>query len=395
MTLTMNAESTITQPTGSANVADRLDWLDGIRGIACLVVVLTHSFGMIWKPGTEPKWAAHTLYGYLAVIIFLCLSGYCLTTPIVKTGWYGDGVLGFYRRRALRILPPYYVAVAISIVIAGVLNPTYYVGNVWKWNIFHHIFFLQGWTGEGGMNSPLWSIPIEIGMYALMPLFVLFWRRFGTAALLLGICPASALLFSVVGPNLHFKEFLGIHFAAAFAFGMVAAVVAKSASHNAIRLRTSHLLVPAAVLAAITIVVLRNDTAIELAMQKWPLVWFYVVCAFGFLLLIAVPQCQPIRRILSAQPIRLIGVISYSLYLIHFPILLLGSARCPLWCFATEEMRYFTLVTLVSICVIAAVIFHVTVEKPCIPKRVALSKAPGLLLNERISVADTVSRTGA
>jgi len=91
----------------------RLAGLDGVRGLAALFVVVNHVFLRAF-PGypvdRAPFWAAWFIYGRFAVVVFIVLSGFSLALSPARQGWRLDGVSRFARRRARRILPPYWAA---------------------------------------------------------------------------------------------------------------------------------------------------------------------------------------------------------------------------------------------------------------------------------------------
>src|SRR2546429_8956541 len=95
----------------------RIAGLDGVRGLAALYVVVNHIF-MRAFPGypadTAPFWAGWFIYGRFAVVVFIVLSGLSLTLAPARSGWRLDAVSRFARRRAWRVLPPYWAALALS-----------------------------------------------------------------------------------------------------------------------------------------------------------------------------------------------------------------------------------------------------------------------------------------
>src|SRR5439155_24453768 len=101
----------------------RLAHLDGLRGLAALAVVLHHIWLTIWpfEYGREPRGLARVTdvlaYGHFPVGVFIVVSGFCLMRPVCASGGLEGDALGFLRRRARRILPPYYAAVAFSLVL--------------------------------------------------------------------------------------------------------------------------------------------------------------------------------------------------------------------------------------------------------------------------------------
>lgn len=107
----------------STSSALHLGYLDGLRGLAAVFVVLHHAFLQVVARDSLPVWATQVLqplyFWRYAVDLFIVLSGFCLMLPIVK----GDGALRggawkFFQRRAWRILPTYFLALGFSLIMA-------------------------------------------------------------------------------------------------------------------------------------------------------------------------------------------------------------------------------------------------------------------------------------
>ena len=98
----------------------RLDFLHGLRGVLALTVVLFHIVAGLGIDRSRPAVAllmAPIMHGHLAVPAFLVLSGFLLAMPVVlHGGQLPGGLLDFLRRRAIRILPPYYAVYFLSMV---------------------------------------------------------------------------------------------------------------------------------------------------------------------------------------------------------------------------------------------------------------------------------------
>src|SRR4051812_44058637 len=102
--------------------AVRFAYLDGIRGLASLYVLLHHVWGeLAWSPLAEKlpllfDWRGQWLaYGHFAVVVFIVLSGYTLMLPIARAaqGHLNGSFLAYVKRRARRILPPYYASLTV------------------------------------------------------------------------------------------------------------------------------------------------------------------------------------------------------------------------------------------------------------------------------------------
>ena len=112
------------------SLENHIDFLDGLRALSALFVMFSHMWCQIWPATVPPYGYGHrptglTLvltswlyYGHFAVVVFIMLSGFCLMLPVVR----GDdslrgGTLQFLKRRAKRILPPYYFALLLSLLL--------------------------------------------------------------------------------------------------------------------------------------------------------------------------------------------------------------------------------------------------------------------------------------
>ena len=126
--MNQNREFPTSYSEKSSNPRLRMAYLDGIRGLAALYVVLVHSYDYSSALPLQPAllWLAmakFVRYGMFAVVIFIVLSGYCLMLPIVRSNkrYFSGGLLEFFKRRIRRILPPYYAALVFCILISGLI----------------------------------------------------------------------------------------------------------------------------------------------------------------------------------------------------------------------------------------------------------------------------------
>jgi peptidoglycan/LPS O-acetylase OafA/YrhL len=120
--LFQSSEETL-NPVKSTKI--RLDYLDGMRGLAALYVVWFHIYldAINTKSGiVQLPYLLHSIievfmsHGASSVAIFIVLSGYCLMLPVARSsdGKLRGGVIDYIKRRARRILPPYYAALFFS-----------------------------------------------------------------------------------------------------------------------------------------------------------------------------------------------------------------------------------------------------------------------------------------
>jgi len=104
-------------PTGRVEFA----FADGLRALAALTIAIYHSYLFTGHTGQArsglPRAMRVLQLGHLAVPVFIVLSGFVLMLPVARRadGALAGGAAGFLRRRARRILPPYYAALALSL----------------------------------------------------------------------------------------------------------------------------------------------------------------------------------------------------------------------------------------------------------------------------------------
>src|SRR5664279_1317923 len=158
----------------------RLAGLDGIRGLAALFVVVHHIFLRAF-PGYPvdhaPFWAAWLIYGRFAVVVFIVLSGFSLAVSPARSGWRLDGLARFARRRARRILPPYWAALAFSLLMTWLVVAQPGQGVPGAKSVVVNGLLVQNLVGAPSPNRAFWSMAVEAQLYILFPLLLLMVRR--------------------------------------------------------------------------------------------------------------------------------------------------------------------------------------------------------------------------
>lgn len=306
----------------------RIAGLDGLRGLAALYVVIFHVWILSFPHfprDTGPSWLVWAMYGRLAVVFFLVLSGFSLAVGAQARGWRIGGVIEFARRRAWRILPAYWLALAISLVVARWIVPASHFGPPGKRTAVVHALLLQDVFSVRTPNGALWSIAVEVELYALFPLLVLLRRRLGALALLsLVTLPVVTygLLAAGHSPVEHLTR-LAPNLAPVFVLGMATAGIVKASS----RIRS----LPWAWFA--TLAFAPVVAVIALQGPRWTVrhaFWIDLAAAPAMALLVAAVASQRpggLLRWLRTGTLQRLGASSYSLYLIHLPILMVISRK--------------------------------------------------------------------
>ena len=317
-------------PPSEASRASHLAFLDGVRGLACAYVALHHCF--LDLPATSKTaifFRDVFSQGHCAVDVFIVLSGYCLMLPMLHAGptvpfW------AFIRRRAIRILPTYYVAMAFSLLLIATLvgKPT---GSNWDASIpvnardvVLHILLVHDLSRGSAfhINSPFWSIAVEWKIYFLFPALVALRARRGAAT--------TALLAMIVGYCVWwFIEREGIlnpspwgsspYYVGLFALGMWAADLSAADKQRRLAALASRLGFAALSALTLTVVVVNY-------LRGWQFLPIQVLSGFvglwaaAGLALLRAGAFPRTARLLSLRPVVFLGKIGYTTYLIHAPI---------------------------------------------------------------------------
>jgi peptidoglycan/LPS O-acetylase OafA/YrhL len=295
--------------------------IDGLRGVAVALVVLFHArlapFGG----------------GFVGVDVFFVISGYLITLLITSELEAGSFTLAeFYRRRIRRIFPALFVVMGFCGVTAwAVMAPFDYrrVGDsIFATSIFSsNIFFWwqSGYFDTASAEKPLlhtWSLAVEEQFYLIYPLYLLAVTRLGlsqsrriTVALLI----ASFLLGAVavfywpsatfyLAPTRAWELLLG----ALLAMGVLPPISSSWRQRDVVSLAGAALILVAAFEYT-------NRT-------RFPGLSAILPATGAFLVIWGGTTGEAItNRMLAAQPVRFVGLISYSLYLWHFPLLAFAS----------------------------------------------------------------------
>jgi peptidoglycan/LPS O-acetylase OafA/YrhL len=166
----------------------RVPELDALRGLGALTILGFH------------LWPTTFFFGWTRVDFFFVLSGYLVTLTALRSGPGFRPILAFWARRALRILPAYYVMLAVAAVVATIGGSPPRPSNV-----ISHLFLVQdfpcyrsGTAYRLPGTSQIWSLAVEVQFYMVWPLIVGFVGRSALAPLTLALA-ADAVAARIVG----------------------------------------------------------------------------------------------------------------------------------------------------------------------------------------------------
>ena len=282
-----------------------------------LSVVVFHATAHNPSVGMSSSLAALTLArGSHGVDLFFILSGFCLSYPTLarlrRDGIVTFDLARFTAHRLVRILPPYWAAMIALFAFAAVLthpgafhlpwHPFALPESMHERNVLDVVrqaIFID--RGLEYFNASFWSLAIEFHWYIIFPIALWLWIRFPR---LFVITMAAAVIASeLMLPN----NLDDMHYLPGFMLGIIAADLrARERSHGARALAAGALCLLIALGASHE--VWKGGTNIF-----WQLIAF---CTF-----VAASDLPIFQRLLSFRPLAAIGVASYSIYLVHEPLI--------------------------------------------------------------------------
>lgn len=348
----------------------RFTGLDSLRGIAASAVVLNH-LQLLLLPGNAAPWLMDTplrllVNGRLAVLAFFVLSGFVLTLPMMS-GRYG-GYSDFMIKRMCRVYLPFLFVMVVSILLWRLTYNAAFADTVhWdEWEVpvdWRHILghvLMIGVDDQHSLNPPMWTLILEMRVSLIFPLLVLFCRKFGAWALpismILGYMSAKAYNLSGGGTGFYVAEnglgaiALTLYYVQFFIMGILLAIYREAVMKYVSMVPTWSVLL--AMGAALLIPVETFSMVPYLVKELW----------YGFLAAYLVGMIMAngwVNKKVSVEPFHYLGKISYSLYLIHSPIILamayLLAGTLPMWAIALGSLPLVGL---------ASVLTHHFIEVP-------------------------------
>ncbi|HBE91859.1 MAG TPA: hypothetical protein DDW55_04775 [Gammaproteobacteria bacterium] len=277
--------------------------LDGIRGIAVLLVLLDHSMGFFTGAGTAGVW------------IFFVLSGFLLAIPFVKKPELAasrEYMSEYLLRRLKRIIPMYYFFIILTFFMYGKFTD----------DAFRHLLFLQG-------NGHLWTIPQEMLFYLFLPIimianYLLFkgraiWIVAALAMLmLLSNLYIDKSIISLHSLNTSRPAFIGI-FICGILFSYLYHGILMGSNNRILRSdRFKTIVSITGIILLFGFILLPTDALFSpktyLAL-RYP-GWFGIASGILIVLVLIAPGTL-YDKLLSWLPLRAIGLVGFSFYLIH------------------------------------------------------------------------------
>jgi peptidoglycan/LPS O-acetylase OafA/YrhL len=335
----------------------RFPLFDGLRGIAVLAILSFHCAEYSGRIGFGPLGRLAEVAGGEAVIWFFVISGFLLYRPFAAAR--ADGrkrpSTGLYaRRRALRILPGYWTALTLLAIFPGVVGV--FTGDWWRY--YGYLQLYSAHTQNGGIQVA-WTLCVEVSYYIALPLWAMLLRRLPGAATRRGFLQSElgslavvmigGLAVQIAVSRGHLPYVLGVSLAGQgvwIAIGMALAVLSVAVQRErsslslvqglahrselcwAIGLAAAAglvLLIPAhglfGLIATVAVAQSIPRTVAKLGLEGLLALTFVLPAILGDRRR-GLPQ-----RVLAWRPFIWLGVISYSFYLYHLPIVALLAIK--------------------------------------------------------------------
>ncbi|MET3843518.1 acyltransferase [Bradyrhizobium sp. OAE829] len=290
--------------------------LDGLRGLAACMVLVSHVsnvtglWGGLFGSGG----------GQVGVMVFFVLSGYLISGLYLDRSFTTASVQDYLIRRAARVLPMFYFIVTIALVLHTVQSRTGLLVSIYPVSLdqaFWHYAILSG-------ASVLWTIPVEIHFYLLF--IGVWWLRTRIGNVWLGAICVSAMVFYWALPvQVPDRPRVFPYYLVFFLAGMLVERLLPMRRQPTLSWPWSWILAPA---AALPFLIYPNiwltffNPSGWLARAEYQQMWHDPLSVMAVsALLIAALLSRPIKALLSTRIMIYLGTISYSMYLLHHPVI--------------------------------------------------------------------------
>lgn len=307
--------------------------LDGLRGIAILSVILFHNF----------EYTNAFSFGWLGVDLFFVISGFLITTILLQTVNNQYYFRNFYIKRILRIFPLFYVSLILILYLLPLLwseysDKIFYYKHyqLWFWT------FLQNWLL--GLNFPnentspliqhFWSLAVEEQFYLIWPLLIFWIKNPKTLCLLIIIL---LLGVNILRASLLLLHLNSIPFGTIFPFTRIDGICTGSLLalilYLKLKVKIKHFIIIGSIILSLNFLFY-----ILYARYMLSLIYFSCIGYTSFSLLFSIiiylllnKNSYFINIVLENRMIKLIGKVSFGLYIIHYPVYILMGYRLQEW----------------------------------------------------------------
>lgn len=290
---------------GPPPASPRLPVLDGVRGVALALVLVSHGANLGLLPGVLGKGV-----GEMGVTLFFALSGFLMARLHLGEPCTAAALTRYARHRAGRVLPLYYAVLLLSLALPGVLYP---VAD----DPGGHLLLLRG-------GSVLWTVAVEVQFYVL---FALLWwlgargRLLPALAVAGGLAVAGVLLFYRPGSETHAL----LYWLHLFLFGVLLGWGFARVPAGVVQVLRR----PLGYAAPLLLLAAFPEFRRTLGLPALPTFLDPLTAGAPLLFLVAALCAAGPMRLLGAPPARRLGDISYGAYLFHLPLMAMAVRLVP------------------------------------------------------------------
>ena len=373
----------------------RLVGIEGLRALAAVAVITIHT----WAYSSGSFGRLNALFADLdqGLTLFFALSGFLLYRPFAAALLDGSEMPGsraYLRNRALRIIPAYLVILLIvdaaGLAVTRQLTGHPQIGHLAIGQLIPNVFLVQNYvpSAVGTGIAPAWTLVVEVAFYLTLPLLAagaaLIIRR-GVGRVQAALSPAILLLVvGLAGQQWAARMNTGqwrlawgdswtavaqrsfLPAAVLFSFGMAGAVLVALLERDRERHRLRRAVRwfgPAALLIAVAMLTVQQEHFVS----RWLFSDAFALASALLIVWVVLPARRP-RRVIASWPLTQLGVISYSVYLWHAPVIYWlhtngGLSQNGRTGFALNWLLVLT----ITVCL--ATVTYLVVEKPALSRK--------------------------
>ena len=322
----------IVEPAPARGAPTHLPVLDGVRGLAVLIVII-HNAG--WIAGSSEQFiiklfTAITAMGWTGVSLFFALSGLLITGILLDSRGHNGFFRSFYLRRTLRIFPLYYTFVAGIVFVAAPLAWSAEWAADVRTGQWPYWLYVSNWTQPFKIDvygmTHLWSLAVEEQFYLIWPLLAYALGRRGLAKLAVAMIVTAPLIrygLRAGGLPIDATYFFTLARWDALAAGALLAAMIRDDRERAwvVAWRGKLTLALVAALGALVFVQRgfhSDDLPITVIGQS--IVVGLSTCLLAYAVDDGPRAVRVLQQLLSWRGLRTLGKYSYAMYVLHFPI---------------------------------------------------------------------------
>jgi peptidoglycan/LPS O-acetylase OafA/YrhL len=358
--------------------------IDGLRGFACLIVLCHHcyfhggrySYPTIKILNWKQSLSSLFYYGYSGVELFFILSGFCLAYSIIRSPNKIVNWRQYFIKRARRIYPAFIATMVILFTLSFIIHSQ-------KIDIFIDNKFLEMPTSEQlflslsfvdfSFNTSFWTLCLELRWYLIFPLIILIYKRFNISGAFIFSIVISLIYSTFIYPSsqTQLKFILGPLplYLPLFVLGVWAAHLLVTKPSSLVQDYITRYSKWGCLASLIPLFIVVPPEPF-FGFSRSRIIPFGI---FYFFLLVAALYDSSFQKFFSWKPLVFVGEFSYSLYLIHLPIIegIYIFTKPMNWSDQTQFFFYQGFVF--ALCVFLGYLFYLLFEKPFLKEKIRLT----------------------